>query len=228
MSDPVRLGFIVEGKTENDFVSAVLAPQLRSHGLQLAQKHIRLDGNVSIDRLCTFIKETLPNFSYVTTLVDCHGFKKAGTAYPEQLENTLKEKCSTFTDSYKLIPYVQMHEFEALLFANIECICKTLSELVESGSVSEKKKGATTSCSEQLTDALNRNSGKPEKINNTDEGHPSKRIADYVHSYNKAVHGLKIANCVGLDAMRKECPRFDNWLARLETLAKKTIIENTV
>ena len=45
-----------------------------------------------------------------------------------------------------------------------------------------------------------------------------KRIEHLMPGYPKRVHGPLIAEKIGLEVIRNECPRFDRWLVRLESL----------
>ncbi len=58
----------------------------------------------------------------------------------------------------------------------------------------------------------------PEDINDNSLTAPSKRIRQLIPRYNKKVHGPLIAAAAGLDAIRTECPLFDRWVMRLESL----------
>ena len=58
----------------------------------------------------------------------------------------------------------------------------------------------------------------PEDINDEPETAPSKRIARTISRYRKALHGPLIAETMGLDVIRKECLRFNQWVERLESL----------
>ena len=48
----------------------------------------------------------------------------------------------------------------------------------------------------------------------------SKRIQQAIITYDKFVHGPLIAMATGLEVIRAECPRFANWVSKLETLGK--------
>lgn len=39
--------------------------------------------------------------------------------------------------------------------------------------------------------------------------------------YQKILHGSDIAHKIGLDAMRKACPHFDEWLRKVEALVPR-------
>ena len=47
---------------------------------------------------------------------------------------------------------------------------------------------------------------------------PSNRIKSVIPGYQKVVDGTLIARETGLDTIRAECPRFAEWLAKLESL----------
>ena len=50
------------------------------------------------------------------------------------------------------------------------------------------------------------------------KNHPSRRIKDLMPAYHKAVDGPFLADRMGLPTIRAECPRFDQWVVRMETL----------
>ena len=58
----------------------------------------------------------------------------------------------------------------------------------------------------------------PEDINDNCETAPSKRIARVIPRYKKVLHGAMLARRIGVYGIRAQCPRFDAWLTRLESL----------
>jgi hypothetical protein len=104
------------------------------------------------------------------------------------------------------IPYVQMHEFEALLFADVAKMSETLRRI-----------GGPDDLGESL-ETIVRAAGSPEAINDNWETCPSRRILGLVPRYRKPFHGLVVAEQIGLNAMRRACPHFGQWVARLENL----------
>ena len=60
----------------------------------------------------------------------------------------------------------------------------------------------------------------PEKIDDGQHTAPSKRIINEIPEYKhaKATAGPIIANEIGLPTMRRKCPHFNEWLAKLEQL----------
>ena len=56
----------------------------------------------------------------------------------------------------------------------------------------------------------------PEDINDSTETAPSKRVLELCTGYRKPLHGTLAALEVGIEAMRRECPHFRDWVERLE------------
>ena len=56
----------------------------------------------------------------------------------------------------------------------------------------------------------------PEEINDSPATAPSKRVESLVPRYQKPLMGTLAAQQVGLAAIRKACPHFDNWVRTLE------------
>jgi len=106
-------------------------------------------------------------------------------------------------DPRRFIPYVQMHEFEALLFSDP----KVLAEGLDSVAESEVRR---------IRDQF----ASPEEIDDDPKTAPSKRIQCLDSSYQKRYDGMLISQRIGLDVMRAHCPHFDAWIAKLEALAE--------
>ena len=100
----------------------------------------------------------------------------------------------------RFIPYVAMHEFEALLFSD----CATFGKSIDREDI--------VSDLERIRRAF----ANPEEIDDTPMGAPSKRIVHLVDGYNKPVYGNVAALNIGVETMRRECPHFSKWLDALE------------
>ena len=201
----IRLAISVEGQTEEEFVKNVLADHLRAKGVE--PYPILLNGNVTIDRLASDIVRLIRSFNRVTSLVDFYGFRGKNTATPEQLEQRILErvakKINRSWDQSRVIPYVQQYEFEGLLFSNVDAFANAIDASKES--IEELQ----SICAKFPT---------PEDINDNSETAPSKRIEKIIPQYEKVVNGSLIAIEIGLDTIRAACPRFSDWLTRLESL----------
>ncbi len=103
----------------------------------------------------------------------------------------------------RFLPYLQLHEFEALLFSDPGAFARGIYK-------------------PHLTEALQRiRAGfpTPEDINDNIETAPSKRIMKLYAGYRKPLYGSLAALEVGINRMRDECPHFSEWVARIEALA---------
>ena len=191
----IRLAISVEGPTEEEFVNNILADHLRTRGVE--PQPILLNGNVTIERLASDIARLIWSFDRVTSLVDFYGFRDKNTATPEQLEQRIHKRVDTkinrsWNQSH-VIPYVQQHEFEGLLFSDVDAFDKLI------GASHESKQALQNIRSQFPT---------PEDINDNSDTVPSKRIVKVIPRYKKVVDGPLLAMEIGLAAIRDECPRF--------------------
>lgn len=210
-----RLAISVEGQTEEEFVKGVLAGHLWGSGIEstpilLGRARGRSGGgNVSVERLVQEMAHLLSSFDAVTSLVDFYGFRHKGNKTVDELEEDLAQKlCEKLGHRWhpgKVLPYVQKHEFEGLLFSDLD----TFANVID--------------VSEECVEELRRVRAKfptPEDINDNRDTAPSKRIKKIVPRYEKTVNGPLLAMKIGLAAIRGECPRFGCWMTRLESLGR--------
>jgi hypothetical protein len=194
----VRVGISVEGATEERFIS--LVPHLAQKDIFVTP--ISMGGNVSIDRVRYEINKLLYSFDVVTTFYDFYGFKRKPEGDTKSsLEARILESVPK-AQRCQIIPYIQMYEFEGLLFSSPSTIATVLQQ-------DEIRLWAE--------DILHQFHGNPELINNSSQTAPSKRLA--VTPYRKTTHGPNIAKEIGLDILRGKCKGFGDWLSRLEALA---------
>lgn len=200
-----RLAVVVEGSTEAEFVKQVLAPYLLSKSV--LPEVVSLNGRISVTRLGERMADLYPNFDRVTSLVDFYGFQDKGSASVTDLEGqihgSIMRRLNRPVDESRIIPYVQRHEFESLLFSNVRAFA-TLPDV--------------TGRSVDLLASIHAAFDNPEEINDSRDTAPSKRIAQVITGYNKAANGPAVVLEIGLDAIRRECPRFNQWVERLESL----------
>lgn len=199
-----RLMVVVEGATERQFVEEMLTPHLAGFGVFVASPR-QLNGNVSIQRLARNLRPLIYYYDATTTLVDYYGFKDTdhhGWTDPKTLSALIHQAVGS---PPSLIPYVQVHDFEALHFSGPEVIAHTL------------KRPETLPQLRQIVQAVE----TPEAINHHRDTAPAKRLEHlYGRAYNKVLHGPKIASLIGLSTMRQQCPLFHQWLTMLENLTK--------
>ena len=118
------------------------------------------------------------------------------------LENALK----TDIGDNRFIPYIQLHEFETLIFVKPEML---ETEYFDSSDAIEKLKHDLLSVKDQ----------NPELINDNYETAPSKRIEAVIPDYDKANIGPEIVALIGIKKLQESCKHFNSWLEILENLA---------
>lgn len=221
----VDVYIIVEGQTEQTFVRDILAPMLGEKGVFLHAavlgKPGHKGGGVRFGRAKNDIGKFLKQRSdtYVSTMFDYYGIAadwpgrpdiRGGDTAVQKADKMEKEmlieieKDSPHTNVKKrFIPYIAMHEFEALLFSDIDILAKKID--VKSAAVANILKEC----------------GEPEEINDNSQTAPSKRLqALCSKSYRKISMGKTTSEAIGIPTMRKKCPHFNEWLNKLESLAK--------
>jgi Domain of unknown function (DUF4276) len=162
--------------------------------------------------------------AFVTTMIDLYALPRDfpgktthhrdpdnPTPYVEALEeafrNDITEAFGNDIAHSRFIPYLQLHEYETMLFADLEAF-----------------RIAFDDCDRAIKQ-LKTIAGLFPSIEHIDDGPttaPSKRIINVIPGYEdrKASAGPDIAEFIGLAAIRDKCPHFDHWLARLEGLWK--------
>lgn len=158
-----------------------------------------------MSKLVREMKHLEHSFDVVTILVDFYGFKGKERYSAHELEQMIRADIEKRYDwkGGRLMPYVQMHEFEGLLFSDVNAFA------------------ILPDVSQQAVRKLERVRARfatPEDINDSSDTAPSRCIRRVVPQYQKVVHGPMIAIKTGLKKIRTECPRFKAWLEHLETL----------
>jgi hypothetical protein len=224
----IRLNIIAEGQTEEAFVNNILKHHLALFDVFASVRCIETSRSRHYNKVYRggFIKysklkndlglwmkqDARPEVRF-TTMVDLYALP---ADFPDHaLTQTLKDPYILVSElekrmlndigAHRFIPYIQLHEYEALVLA-------------EPGKLStfflEHKKGIT-----DLADLVSRFKS-PEEINQGEATAPSKQIISRIPEYEdlKASVGASIADKIGLDTIRKKCPHFHEWLTTLEKL----------
>jgi hypothetical protein len=224
----IRLHMVVEGQTEEAFVKRVLLEHLGALNIitdvrcvQTGRKRGRTyrGGIVSYAKLKNdlqrWMKEDQNPEAWFTSMVDLYalpedfpGFSQ-GEAFndPMQRVELLEQAFAQDIADHRFIPYLQLHEFETLVFVDpskldLEFIGRDLAI--------------------QALMRIRNQFATPEDIDDGEDTAPSKRIIKELPEYSgrKVTAGPRIAEAIGLDALRKECSHFDSWLIKLEQLAE--------
>ena len=212
---------VCEGQTEEEFCKTILRPYFKPKAIFIKNPLIeRSNGGIVSWKI---LKKEIENHlqtknTFVTTLIDYYGIKASDNfsnwediqdvkdadknAKIDNLENAMRNDISAALRD-RFIPYVQLHEFESLLFVDL----KVFDTLFDKNDFKDYKYLKKT-----IEDNPN-----PEMINNGQTTAPSKRLEDRImKSYSKIQNGNEIAKEIGLTNIRQKCPRFNHWIEILE------------
>ena len=223
------LNVFCEGQTEQGFCRQVLQPHLFPNGdgliqtLPVGQKdhhHVYgLGSRGSYDRVRKFIVNTIKSRSkpgvYFTTFLDLYALPSdfpgvndntRNAADPAPYVRSLEEAFAADINSQLFLPYVQLHEYETMLFADPGAFSIAFENC-------EEKVLRLKSIADEFPSIEHINDGKTTA--------PSKRIIEVFPEYDgrKASAGPDIAEEIGLPVIRQKCPHFGDWLSQLEALA---------
>jgi hypothetical protein len=220
----VRINLVVEGDSEETLANDFLAPELAAHGRMLAARRVYTSrhggrwyrgGMTSFERARRDIKRWLAQDrgAYVTTMFDLFRLPqdfprweeaKAARADPLKRVTILEEGLAETVGHPHFIPYIQAHEFEALLFSDV-ATTDLLLTTVDPSRLAEMQ-------------AIRSEFATPEHVNDGASTAPSKRLEALYPSYDKATYGPLIAAQIGVDTLCRECRHFGEWISRLQTL----------
>jgi hypothetical protein len=208
---------LVEGDTEEQFVSKVLGGALNSDCF-----HIRPINWHGITRyaaarreLVQFVK-TGPHtittmFDYYGLPMDWPGRREAqGMAHGKNVRHVEREILADIAGDdlalrQKFIPYIQYHEFETLLFCD---------PAVVAGLMGSQRKAY------ELQAVVDQFGGDVERIDDDHNTCPSRRLQGFFPEYQKPLHGRMAIERLGLSAVRGRCSHFDEWFGKLLDLAR--------
>ena len=211
----------VEGQTEANYVNVVLRDHLRSfdiHPQPIIMSTKRLISGKKFKGGITSFEKVEPELRSllrashaiaVTTMYDFYalpedfpGMQGIAIIRPHLQASYLELALSQQINNPKFIPYLQVHEFEAILFSDT----KPFAEFY----------GAATATG--IANILLGFQDNPELINNHRDTSPSHRIADLIDGYDKATDGPLLAAEIPLSVIRSKCPHFNAWITTLEGL----------
>lgn len=218
-----RVYFVVEGQTEAEFVKEVIAPYFQSaeiydtrpiiietsrgnkggfvnfqHLKKLLVRLIKEEPDVVVTTMVDFFRvpNDLPGYA------ECIKFNSSSDKI-ECLQSYLTEDIHRTVNSPLFIPYIQQHEFEALLFSSNAGFeyCFDKEVYYKTGQVIEQFPN-------------------PEEINSHPKTAPSKRLLEIIPDYQKVIDGNTIAMEIGIETLLQKCPRFRAWIESLISKAK--------
>jgi hypothetical protein len=218
-----RLLIIAEGQTEEKFLKEIVFPYFYDKGLYdisvsilpsktTASGKRHKGGFVTSKKILKYANKLLYS-GYVTTFLDYYGIDEDFVGYQDSLVlRTIKEKKECLEHALKndlssdlFIPYIQMHEFEGLLFSNLDSFL-----FVED----DKEKLEILKSEISLFNT-------PEHVNNSRITAPSKRIKRIYPSYGKVSDGILVAEDIGINKILSECSLFNEWIEKIEKILRK-------
>jgi hypothetical protein len=222
-----RLYVLVEGPSEEGFVDEVLGPHLNARAVWTYPIVVETSRDIYgrkrkgggqwrrwKDDLLRLCKGQAAFDVRVTTMFDLYGLPKD---FPELSKHAhvsdtrtrvqlLECAMATAIGDRRLIPYLQRHEFEALVFASINSLAEIMDPNEQEGVDRLRTLVSTTA---------------PEDINDGKITAPSKRLLSELPTYRKTFHASLAIADTGLPTLRANCPRFDAWVTKLEALGEQ-------
>lgn len=219
---------VVEGQTEESFVKNLLTETLWPKNVHptpiLLGSPSHKGGRTSYVRVKKDILRQLKQdtAAFCSTMIDYYGLGAGFPGYPPSgnlsalakvqyiehaMEHDIGAEIPEFRPDLRFIPYLQLHEFEALLFSD--------PTKLADGIYQPKLARQFQNIRDQFD--------SPEDIDNSPDSAPSKRILALHRSYQKVSEGTLAAFAVGIPAMRAQCPHFNEWVQMLETLSTPSL-----
>lgn len=228
-----RLLVHVEGETEEAFVNELLARHLGSFGYENVSARLfgnarQRDRRGGVRPWATVLSDITRHLKndrgcIATLMVDYYGmpssdqtgwpgraaaaglpFAQRGPSVQQRILSDVAAKMGEDFDQRRFVPFVLMHEFEALLFSDCTAFARAIAHPHLTPNIQ----------------AIRNQFNSPEEINDSPETAPSKRIESLVPEYQKPLYGNLAALEIGLAKMRDQCPHFADWLIRLESAAR--------
>ena len=225
-----RVHLVVEGQTEQAVVERVLAPALGEKRIYLSAMLVGAPGHKGGVRRFAEVRKDIQRLlrqekhTYVGTFFDYYGLPirdwpgrasatrsdlETETCRVEQamLEDVVSNMGADFCPD-RFIPYIQMYELESLFFVDPDVMAREFDR----PDLADAFRNIVMQC------------GGCEKINDSPETAPSKRIIRLHPAYKKGrslnAHAPIILSRIGIDRVRRSCPHFGAWLSKLEALEK--------
>jgi hypothetical protein len=230
-----RLYFFAEGQTEQTYGDTVLKKHLAAFGVfvqgSILIAHARKKGVTHRgggrrylpmkNDILRFLRQEKDRDVYFTTMIDLYALPAdfPGRSEADKLRHVPRDRVAKLETHFaqdigdpsggpsRFIPHIQLHEFETILLCRPAAFAPFFGD-----------------CRRQIERLEANIQGKsPETINDGQHTAPSKRIIEAFPDYAgvKSAAGPQIAEQIGVEAVRRLCPHFDEWLKTLETLGER-------
>lgn len=218
---PKKVFVLCEGQTEEGFIKRVLGPYLSAKQIFLIPTIIKTKREVrgpdhkgGVNSYRQVKRDLLPllndtSADIVTTMIDYYALPLDFPGYDQRPDSTcyarvqfMEEQFNKDISQTKFLPYLQLHEFEALVFASEDKLpIAFVNKNREIQRVSE----------------VNNEFASPEEINENPNSAPSKRLKNIFPEYQKTFHSQLILSQSNIDDLRTKCSHFNEWLKKLES-----------
>ena len=229
----VSLYVICEGQSENAFIREILIPYIGEStdwkvdlrpttiitSFNRASGRVYRGGVSNYPKVKSEIIKWMNNGNYVTSMVDYYGlpddfpgiqnvnenlddYDKVKMIEKALLDDIIGDGENFSKDHF--IPYIQLHEFEALMFADLSVLKKYY--------LSDEEQRAIDGLITETSCLM------PEKIDNGIETAPSKRLKKTIN-YRKGSSVVYPLKEIGIDRIREKCPHFDEWIELIKDLS---------
>ena len=219
----IRLYALVEGHAERKFAEIVLHPHLLQFEIELrailtttSRKKSGRGGMANYAQIKNDLQRRMrqdrSHQAHFTTMLDLYGLPNDFPGWAKAQRQSTPQECVAIIEKAmqndladrRFTPYIQLHEFEALLYCDLTQLSQRISGSEQAlRTLAEEVKGIP-----------------PEDINQGHTTAPSKRITQHVPIYerSKVRAGAPAAAAIGLHTLRTNCPHFNAWVTQLEKL----------
>ncbi|MEI6809367.1 MAG: DUF4276 family protein [bacterium] len=227
-----RLHVTAEGPTEERYVNSVLVDYLGGFQVVTDVRSVKTGRKHGVDYrggmtnyqkarqdIVNWMKEDQKPDAFFTTMFDLYGLPDDFPGYavarresdPYRRVAVLEAAFKQDFDHPRFLPYVQLHEFEALLLTDPQKLALEYLDLDHDRAIQRLVK---------MMSGQN-----PELINDGPETAPSKRIIREIPAYEhqKTSAGPTVAKNIGIPNLKGKCRHFSEWLGQLERLAETLV-----
>lgn len=230
----IRLHITGEGQTELAFVKHVLAPYLAEYEVYADARAVLTSKDKRTGKtyrggfrrtfpyetarrdILSWISEDRNPDAFFTTMFDlyalpddfpgCEMSQRMPDPYAKVscIETAFGGDILKQRDDPRFLAYIQLHEFEALILANPQCLDREYLE--------------NEAAIARLSRMVEREGGNPELINCGATTAPSKRILAEIPEYDKVSAGSVVTGEIGMSKLLERCRHFAGWVASLKAL----------
>ena len=186
-------------KTNYEYRGGLLKYQ---HAKNDIVRWLKEDMNAYVTTMFDFFRlpNDFPGYEMAMRCTDCRDSVQI-------LEDAMKEDILSNVElpnlKLRFLPYIQLHEFESLLYTDIRVLKYDYLE---------REDGVSIDHLYEDTKMI-----PPEEINHGEETAPSKRLLHAVN-YQKGEMVSEWLAVIGMDQIREKCPHFSDWIGKIQTL----------